>query len=377
MLLKERIACVGVGQCGSNMVKELEKLDFNSFYVNTSLEDLDTIITDKKNKYHIKGTKGMAKDRHMAKECILSGNTAENVVFAINDQYSMVDIVVFYYSLSGGTGGTMGNFIAEEMSDTFRDKTIIVVAIKGKSTEDVGLQANAIESLTHLKTLLDDGIITQVHLLDNDNRDDIFSINKDFALSFDKFVSFDEITTEGNLDEEEKEKLLIEHGMAVMLEFEDEDFANGLSNSTVSTLYTNWIKNPTLHGLILNRKQNKEINKAIVQDVLGIPNYTHGSTWNEDSNVLFASGMSFNETILTILNKNASELAERKKKMENDSMKEIENGDEVKFDTSSVLGNKIRRKPSSQLQSPSAPSRRRGERNGSDAMDKYRSMGNK
>lgn len=374
MLLKERIVCVGIGQCGSNMVKELEKLDFNAFYVNTSLEDLDTILTDKKNKYHIKGTKGMAKNRQMATDCILNNNNAENVAYAINDQYSMADIIMFFYSFSGGTGGTMGNFIAEAMADIFRDKVINVVAIKGKSTEDVGLQANAIESLKHLKTLLEEGIVSQIHLLDNDLREDIFSINKDFALCFDKFVSFDEITTEGNLDEEEKEKLLIEHGMAVMLEFEDEDFANGLSNASENTLYANWIKNPTLHGLILNNKQNTEINKEIVKDVLGMPNYTHNSSWNDDCNLLFASGMGFNDTILTKLNKNALELLEKKKQMEEQSIKEVENSDELKFDTSTVLSNKSRRKSSLLSQAQVTPSRRRGERNGSVALDKYRNM---
>lgn len=374
MLLKERIACVGIGQCGSNMVTELEKLEFYPYYINTSLEDLDTINTDKKNKYHIKATKGMAKNRPMAQQCILSDNNAENIAYAINDQYAMADIIYLFYSLSGGTGGTMGNFIAEAMADIFPDKIINAVIIKGKSTEDVGLQANAIESLKHLKRLYDDKVITQIHLLDNDLREDIFSINKDFALCFDKFVSFDEITTEGNLDEEEKEKLLIEPGIAVMLEFENEDFANGLSNATETTFYTKWIKNPTLHGLILNSKQNANINLEVIKDVLGMPNYTHSSSWNNQSNVLFAVGMSFNESILNKLNKTALELAEKKKKVEEESIKNIEKDGEVTFDTTSILTNGSNKKGFTPQVQSNASRRRRGERNGSAALDKYRKM---
>lgn len=374
MLLKERIACVGIGQCGSNMVVELEKMEFNSFYVNTSLEDLDTIETDKKNKYHIKGTKGMAKNRPMAQECILKDNNAENVAFAVNDQYAMADIIYLFYSLSGGTGGTMGNFIVEAMKDLFPDKVINVVAIKGKATEDVGLQANAIESLKHLRKLYDDKIITQIHLLDNDLREDVFSINRDFALCFDKFISFDEITTEGNLDEEEKEKLLIEHGVAVILEFENEDFGNGLSNAIENTFYAKWVKNPKLHGLILNNKQNVAINLEIIKDALGMPNYTHSSTWDNQSNVLFAAGMFFNESILNKLNQNALELAEKKKKIEEESIKDIEDNNKATFDTSSVLNNNSYKSNSTPQVQSSSSRRRRGERNGSMALDKYRKM---
>ena len=376
MLLKERIANVGVGQCGSNYVTELEKLEFFPFYVNTSLEDLDTIDTDKKNKYHIKSTKGMAKNRQMAQQCILSNNNAENIVYAINDQHAMADIIIFYYSLNGGTGGTMANFVIEVMKDIFPDKIINVVVTKGKLTEDVGLQANAIESLKHLKRLYDDGIVTQIHLLDNDLREDIFSINKDFALCFDKFVSFNEITTEGNLDEEEKEKMLIEPGMAVMLEFENEDFANGLSNAVDNTFYSKWIKNPKLHGLILNNKQNEKINLEIIKDVLGMPNFTHSSIWDNQSNILFAAGMSFNESILNLLNKNALELAEKKKKMEEESIKNAENDSNVAFDTTSILtnsNNNYKKDATPQIQ-PSSSRRRRGEKNGSVALDKYRKM---
>jgi len=39
----------------------------------------------------------------------------------------MADVVFIFYSLGGGTGGTMGSFIAEEMADDFPDKIINVI----------------------------------------------------------------------------------------------------------------------------------------------------------------------------------------------------------------------------------------------------------
>ncbi|NFH40719.1 hypothetical protein [Clostridium sporogenes] len=376
MLLTERMVCVGVGQCGSNMVKELENLGFQAFYINSSLEDLDTINTNIKNKYHIKNTKGMAKDQRMAKQIVLENNNADNIAYAIHDQYAMAEIITFFYSLAGGTGGGMGTILASNVNDLFPNKIVNVVAVLPKSTEDIGLQANAIESLQSLKEALDSGFINQVHLLNNDSRDDIFAINKDFAICFDRFINFDVINKEGNLDEEEKEKMLLEPGMGVILEFSNDDFGNGLASAFENSIYAEWLKNPNLHGLILNKKQNKDVNKEVIKDVLGMPNYTHQSTWDEDSNVLFAAGMSFNENILNKMKIKAKELSEKKRKIEEEAQKE--KVETVEFDTSAITStSNRRRKPTAQPTQENNDTgirRRRGERRASSVLDKYRNM---
>jgi len=372
MFLVDKIVNVGIGQCGSNFVRELENFGYGSFYVNSSLEDLDTINTNKKNKYHIKASKGMAKDRQMAKECILSNGNAENIADTIHEQNSMADIIFIYYSVSGGTGGTMGNFIAMALADLYPEKTINVVAILPKSNEDIGLQANAIESLKHLKQLLEDGVITQLHLLDNNSREDIFSINKDFAICFNRFVSFNEITEKGNLDEEERERLLIHQGMGVILEFASEDFGNGLSDACDKAMYAEWLKDPDLHGLILNQKQNVDVNRELIRDVLGMATYTHYSTWDDESNVLLAVGMSFNENILTKMNANAQSLLEKKKNIEEQSKKD--KMEEVEFDTSSIMKNVVKKRVPSSSQTTNNSPRRRGEKRASSVLDKYRNM---
>lgn len=376
MLLTERMVCVGVGQCGSNMVKELESLGFQAFYINSSLEDLDTINTNIKNKYHIKNTKGMAKDQRMARQVVLEDNNADNIAYAIHDQYAMAEIITFFYSVAGGTGGGMGTILASNMNDLFPNKTVNVVAVLPKSTEDIGLQANAIESLQSLKEALDSGFINQIHLLSNDSRDDIFAINRDFAVCFDGFINFDVINKEGNLDEEEKEKMLLEQGMGVILEFSNDDFGNGLASAFENSIYAEWLKNPNLHGLILNKKQNKDVNKEVIKDVLGMPNYTHQSTWDEDSNVLFAAGMSFNENILNKMKIKAKELSEKKRKIEEESQKE--KVETVEFDTSAITSaSNRRRKPTvqtTQENNDTGIRRRRGERRASSVLDKYRNM---
>ncbi len=270
----------------------------------------------------------------------------------------------------------MGTILASNVSDLFPNKIVNVVAVLPKSTEDIGLQANAIESLQSLKEALDSGFINQVHLLNNDSRDDIFAINKDFAICFDRFINFDVINKEGNLDEEEKEKMLLEPGMGVILEFSNDDFGNGLASAFENSIYAEWLKNPNLHGLILNKKQNKDVNKEVIKDVLGMPNYTHQSTWDEDSNVLFAAGMSFNENILNKMKIKAKELSEKKRKIEEEAQKE--KVETVEFDTSAITSASNRRRKSTvqptQDNNDTGIRRRRGERRASSVLDKYRNM---
>jgi hypothetical protein len=373
-MLIDKIACIAVGQCGGNFVSELEGLGYNPYYVNTSLEDLDTLNTDKKNKYHIKGTNGMSKNRPYAMDCITSGTTAEDICYAIYERYSMCDIVFFFYSLSGGTGGTMGNVIADQFADLFPDKTVNVVTVLPNAIEDVGLLANAIESLKHLLELHDQNVITQIHLLDNNTREDKLDINKTFSICFDRFVQFREISKDGNLDENERESILTSYGMGVILEFSDEDFGNGLAKASDKTIYAEWIKNPKLHGLIFNKKQNLNINREVVRDVLGVATFTHSSEWDYDSNVLVSVGMTKNEKILNQLKLSAQNMLEKKRKIETESLQQ--SNEDIKFDTSSIINN-VSSKRNTPSQNNTPVNRRRKESSGSSIIDKYKNMGKK
>ena len=369
-MLNDKIVCVGIGQCGSNFVSELEQVGFHAFYVNTSLEDLDLVDTPNSNKYHIKGTRGMAKDRNEALKCLLENNNANNICYAINDEYAMTDIVFMFYSLSGGTGGGMGNLLAGTMSELFPNKIINVVAVLPKFSDDIGMLANAIESLSQLKEIQKDGAINQVHLLTNQSREDIFSINDTFATAFDGFVNFDELDKMGNLDEEERERILTTHGMGVILDFSHEDFGNGLSEAIDTSIYSSWNKDPQLHGIILNRRQNKEINKLLVKDVLGAPLFTHQSTWNEDTNILLSVGMGFNDNVIIQLKQSLQLLMDKKSKIE----KECVNNDvmeDVTIDISSITSG-LRPKTRPVNNNSRLSSRRRTVETMSSILDKYK-----
>ena len=112
----------------------------------------------------------------------------------------------------------------------------------------------------------------------------------------------------------------------------------------------------------------------MIKEVLGRPVFTHFSTWNNQSNILFAAGIKFNESVISKLNKNALELAEKRKKMEEDSIKDVEE-DNVTFDTSAILSNNsIKKTSASQTQSNYSRRRRRSETSGSETVNKYKNM---
>ena len=63
--MKKEIGFVAVGQAGGNIGSLLEEKGFNDLYLNTSAEDLSTLV-NAKHKYHIKGGEGCNKDRDKA-----------------------------------------------------------------------------------------------------------------------------------------------------------------------------------------------------------------------------------------------------------------------------------------------------------------------
>jgi cell division GTPase FtsZ len=366
---------IGVGQGGSNIVRELEKEGFNAFYINTSLMDLDCIETDGKNKYHIDGMKGMAKNRQYAIEVITQGDNIDKICRKVYERYANATIYYFVYTLSGGTGGSFGGILAEAFGDLFGEegKVSNVVAVLPKSNEDLGMQGNAIQSLEQLKDAYNNGngFITNIQLLDNNSRENKMDINKDFAITMSRLLNYDHITTEGNLDENEMEVLLTTRGFMTILEFANDDFGNGLSDAVGKSIYVEPLKDPKLDGMILNKKHKKDINIELIRDLFGYPTYTHDSVWNEETNIIISSGTSFNNKIVTELKKSYKELMDKKNKAEEESASNIE--EDIEIDFSAM--NKVNSIRTSSNQSSSTQTSTRNRRKSSSIRDKYMNLG--
>lgn len=334
-MLKNDILFVGVGQCGGNITQELEKLNFNSYYINSSLEDLDTIVTDISNKYHIPKTKGMAKDREYALEVLGSNDNLPNITNKIYENFSNCKIVYFVLSLGGGTGGTMGGILAHDYAEAFPEKIVNVIAVLPSSNEDMLIQANAVKSLNQIIQSYKDGYITNVQILDNDkkdNKEQILKMNSEFAHLMNSLISFDNISKIGNLDSEEMERILTCRGFMSAIQFKEESFDVGLTNANERSIYADWLKSSSIQGYVLNQYQDNDTNKQLINEVFGIPKTTYYSTWDNENNIIFSLSDNFNDNIITKLKRTFSELANKRAKIEQEAQDQINNNENNALD---------------------------------------------
>lgn len=326
-MLKDSCVFIGVGQCGGNIVRQLELKDgYSCYYVNSSTEDLETIGTDYDKQYHIAETKGMAKDRNMAKDVITSEHRSYLIAEKIYKRYANAKIYTFVFSTSGGTGGGMANTIMDSMKEWYPDKIINAIVVKPHASEDMVMQYNSLECLKELKQLLDIDVVTNLQIIDNNKREfkDKMKINSEIASLLDGVMSFDQITVEGNLDAEELEIIYSTKGVSIICEFGSNDFANELSNAEQKMSYAKYLKNGSIHGVILNKECNTEMNRAIIKETFGYPLKTMDTVWDEESNIVFVAGTEFNDEVLEELKKSYLEIKEKRESVNDKAKTDVE-----------------------------------------------------
>lgn len=336
-MLKDSCVFIGVGQCGGNIVRQLElKGGYSCYYINSSTEDLETIGTDYDKQYHIAETKGMAKDQKLAKEIITSDDRDNIIAEKIYKRYANSSIYTFTFSTSGGTGGGMAPSIIKAMKEWYPDKTINAIVVKPHSSEDMIMQYNSLECLKELKSLLKDGIITNLQIIDNNKRDfkDKMKINSEVASLLDGIMSFDMITPEGNLDAQELEIIYSTKGVSFICEFDGTDFPNDLSKAEEKMVFAKYLKNGTVHGIILNKDCNTEVNRKIIKDTFGYPLKTMDTVWEYESNIVLVAGTDFNDDVLNELKQSYMEIKKKREEV-NDKAKE-KNEEDISIDFSEI-----------------------------------------
>ena len=342
-MLKDRILFVGIGQCGNNLVKQMEDLDYNVFYINTSYDDLKPLDTDGSKVYHIPNAKGCAKDRDKALNYAVGyWNDMAN---AIDSKFPTFDIVYFVYSLGGGTGGGISNILLDVISSKNPNKFYNVISVLPKDKESILVHSNARESLKQLVELEDK--IYSIHLLDNNksNEDDFSDINEEFAMLFDRFISFNETSVKGNIDEEELEKLATDSGISIIIEFDHEDFKQGLAEAINNSIYADWNTNCNYLGVILKDNNSKDKCLDIIEDNFGIP-LADFTTFSNDSNLIIATGIEFNDSLTRKLGKLAKRKLQRKQELEAERLddEEIEDDFDEEINIKEIIQPKTNKK---------------------------------
>jgi hypothetical protein len=204
--MKESIAFIAVGQAAGNIGRLFEKEGFNVLFINTSIEDLNT-LTDVKFKYHIPEGEGCNKDRDKAKNLVI--DHFDEIVSEIKSKIKEEFIYVIF-STGGGTGSGAAPMLIDLLSMNLEDNTIGAITILPSDKESLRTHINAYESI---KELVDIENIGGTYLIDNNNGNKI-EINKVFVELFKRMLKMiTYIDERGNIDKAELKEMLRTKGV--------------------------------------------------------------------------------------------------------------------------------------------------------------------
>lgn len=203
--MREQFGIIGIGACGSNIANLFEAKGYSTVYVNSSMEDLNSIKGV--HKLHLAGAEGAAKDRKKVLQLAMEsfGDIMQKVENIITQQYVLV-----IFSAGGGTGSGLSIPILKYLTQI--GKTCIPVMVLPDSRSSAKMNENSYNACIELMSLQGLGA---TFLLDNE-KDDKFVINNKFVCEFDTFVTIKNSSVHGNFDISERKQILSCPGVAVL-----------------------------------------------------------------------------------------------------------------------------------------------------------------
>lgn len=196
--MKEQFGVIGLGQAGGNIANLFENKEYNTIYVNTSQEDLNTIKGV--HKLHITGADGAAKDRRKVLQLAMEsfGDIVQKIENVIAQRYVLV-----IFSVGGGTGSGLSTPMLKYLTQI--GKTCIpVVILPDNDMESAKACENAYNACVELMSIQGLGA---TFLLDN-ARSDKFVINNRFVCELDSFINLKNSSVYGNIDKAERKQIL-------------------------------------------------------------------------------------------------------------------------------------------------------------------------
>ncbi len=204
--MKDQFGIIGLGQAGGNIANLFEGKGYNTVYVNTSQEDLNTIKGV--HKLHVTGADGAAKDRKKVLQLAMEsfGDIIQKIENIITQKY-----VIIIFSSSGGTGSGLSTPMLKYLTQT--GKTCIpVVILPDDSVESAKACENAYNACIELMSIQGLGA---TFILDN-SRNDKFVINNKFVCELDSFINIKNSSMYGNIDKAERKQMLSCPGVAII-----------------------------------------------------------------------------------------------------------------------------------------------------------------
>ena len=144
--MKDNFSLLGIGACGGNQVAAFKKYGMNSFYINSALEDLQSLGLNDIHYYHLSGAKGCHKDRNVSKSYL--ANNYEDILLSL-ERYLTGKYVFLFGSTGGGTSSGMIALLTD-LIETELSKIVIPVVTIPNFSESLQAKTNSYEALREL-----------------------------------------------------------------------------------------------------------------------------------------------------------------------------------------------------------------------------------
>ena len=279
--MREQFGIIGLGACGSNIANLFENKGYNTLYINTSKEDLNSFKGT--HKLHVKGAEGAAKDRRRVLQ--LATETFPEIIQQIDSVIAQKYIVVIFSS-SGGTGSGLSTPILKYLSQTGK-VCIPVVVIPDGEVESAKANENAYNSLAELMSIQDLGA---TFMLDN-SKYDKFAINNKFVNEFDFFINLKNSSMYGNIDMAERKQVLSCPGVAMIAKTSkakstSADIIQALHNG----IYAEMEQKTAMYLAISTSNKSLDI-KSITSELTSL--YDQFIGYSEATSIMVISGLQF------------------------------------------------------------------------------------
>ena len=302
-MLKDKVAFIGLGACGSNIALLFQKKHYHTLFINGSEQD-NKALAGARNILKLKGFDGCGGERQKAEEAL-----ANNLEIIEEIKKIKEPIIYLVFSTAGSTGSGLAPIMCDVISELNEqeglNKTICCIAVLPKRNEALQKHINAYNCI---KELSEKDNIGSCILVDNNKLDNLSKINSTLVAILDLFFTEESYSVKGNVDLSERMKMISQNGV-FLLSAVCNGKAKGLE--LLESIFSKNIFAPVEPDAVVEymaviNSLDEGIDVDAVIKAVGIPqNIFQG--YGAKKTITILSGLSFPITYLTEIRENAEE----------------------------------------------------------------------
>lgn len=304
---------LGIGACGGNQVAAFKKYNLASFYINSAMEDLNSLGLQDMHYYHVKGAIGCHKDRNVSKTYL--AHNYEDILKYI-ERYLTGKYVFLFGSTGGGTSSGMCALMTDLLENELGKIVIPVITIPSLS-ESLQAKTNSYELLKELFGCAQH----TVFIVDNNKEANFIRSNETLANLIYSLISDVSTSIDGIYDYSEICAMLEQKGYGILNHFvrrpNQTDITPSIKTAvannifanieTHNTLYYCGIKSTTMRKTVKINYDELQLSIGYWRDIF--------QGYQTKSDMVFLSGLQYP---MTVINRLYESIQEDKKKIELD-----------------------------------------------------------